>query len=52
MLSPALADTTFRDVDTCRVVRVWCGRPNRSLTRRNSDFYTIHSPYYNYYSFK
>ena len=52
MLSPTHSGTTFRDVDTCRVVREIWGQRNPTLTRQNPDFYTIHSPYYDYYSFK
>jgi hypothetical protein len=52
MLSPAPAGITFRDVDTSRVVRQACVKPIRWLTWENRDFYTIHTPYYDYYSFK
>lgn len=52
MLSPAASGLGFRDVDTSRFVREGCGRENPPLTRHNRYFCTIHSPYYNYYSFR
>ena len=52
MLSPAPGGITFRDVDTCRVVRPACAKPNRGVTWENQDFYTIHTPYYDYYPFQ
>jgi hypothetical protein len=50
MLSPTRSGIAFREVDTCRVVREPWGRPNLPLTREDRYFYTIHSPYYDYYS--
>ena len=52
MLSPAAPGFGFRDVDTSQLVREGCGRQNPLLTRHYRDFCTIHSPYYDYYSFK
>ena len=50
MLSPARPSSAFREVDRCQVVRDPWGQPNLPLTRGNRYFYTIHSPYYDYYS--
>ena len=52
MLSPTRSGIALREVDTCQVVREPWGRPNPHLTREDRYFYTIHSPYYDYYSFK
>ena len=52
MLSPAGAGFVFRDVHTAGVAPFRCAQEFPCVTRPNADFYTIHTPYYDYYCFK